>query len=128
MRTSCTAGTASPSWNVRRSLWRSPHPTSEERIAALRTRGGHEILEALLAAPGTLPTPVAVPAAVDGERVTVDEGALLGVREERDGPRHVVRGGGRCRGRLPQRRQPRPARLLLAGGLDAQLLAGRDAA
>jgi hypothetical protein len=67
-----------PSWNVRRSLWRSSRPTSEERRAALRTRCGHEILEALLATPEAFPTPVAVPATVDGERLAVDEGALLG--------------------------------------------------
>src|SRR5215211_1293716 len=80
MRTSSTESTGSPSWRGRRSSWRSTPLTGDP-------------LAALLAPPEALPAPVAEPAAVHREGVAVDVAALLGVGQERNRQRHVLRLG-----------------------------------
>src|SRR5215211_3891529 len=80
MRTSSTESTASPSWRGRRPSWRSTPHTGDP-------------LATLLAPPEALPAPVAEPAAVHREGVAVDVAALFRVGQERDGSRHVLRGG-----------------------------------
>src|SRR5215212_770642 len=80
MRTSSTESTASPSWRGLRPSWRSTPHTGDPLVT-------------LLAPPQALPAPIAEPAAVHREGVAVDVAALLRVGQERDGSRHVLRGG-----------------------------------